>query len=594
LAEKPMPVTTTIQLSSERVASGLSQPLYVTSPPGDANRMFILEQKTGQIKILDLNTQTVAAQPFLTIPANDLLKNGFEQGLLGLAFHPNYAQNGKFYVSYTAPGGGNAGQAKVVEYQVSATDPNQADPTSAKQILAVNQPQENHNGGWIAFGADGYLYWAKGDGGGSGFQPGIPDESDNSQDITNNLLGKILRLDVNGDSFTRDPDRNYRIPASNPFVGKEGDDEIWVYGVRNPWRPSFDRQTGDLYIADVGQSSREEINFQRGNSPGGENYGWNRFEGSLPYKPGPPIANPVFPIYEYAHSVGRSVTGGYVYRGAVSELSGTYFFGDFSAGKIWSFRYTGNAVTQFSDRTGQLVPNVGSINQIASFGEDAAGNLYIVDLDGEIFRIEVKKNVVGDGQANNLGGGPSDDVLNGLAGSDTIRGLQGDDLLLGGSGRDSLDGGLGNDTIRGEDGNDTLLGSSGNDDLSGGGGDDRLIGGAALNSEGTVDRLTGNAGRDLFVLANSQGEFYIDNNLTPGNLGGYAIITDFNAADDRIRLKGSPSRYVLGTPPLFELNGTAIYFDRNNNRSLDGNDDFIAVVQNTSGLNLSASYFSYV
>jgi glucose/arabinose dehydrogenase len=589
-----MPVTTTIQLSSERVASGLAQPLYVTSPPGDTNRMFILEQKTGNIKILDLNTQTVAAQPFLTIPANELLTNGFEQGLLGLAFHPNYAQNGKFYVSYTAPGGGNAGQAKVVEYQVSATDPNRANLASAKQILAVNQPQQNHNGGWIAFGPDGYLYWAKGDGGGSGFQPGIPDESDNSQDLTNNLLGKILRLDVNRDAFVSDPNRNYAIPTSNPFVGKEGDDEIWVSGLRNPWRPSFDRQTGDLYIADVGQSRREEINFQRGTSPGGENYGWNRFEGSLPYKPGPTIPNPVFPIYEYEHSVGRSVTGGYVYRGAVSELSGTYFFGDFSAGKIWSFRYNGTTVSQFSDRTNQLVPNVGAINQIASFGEDAAGNLYIVDLDGEIFRLEVKKTMVGDNAANRIIGGPSDDILNGLGGNDTLKGLQGDDSLLGGGGRDNLDGGLGNDTLKGEDGDDSLLGSGGNDELLGGAGNDRLIGGSVLNSAGTVDRLTGNAGRDLFVLGNSQGQFYLDPNLSPGNLGGYAIITDFNVAEDRIQLKGPSNRYVLGNPPLFELNGTAIYFDRNSSGGLDSGDDFMAVVQNTSGLNLSASYFNYV
>ena len=392
-----MSLTTSVQLSTQRIASGLDDPLYVTTPSGDSDRLFILEQKTGAIKIFDLASQAVLPTPFLTIPTNELLNDGFEQGLLGLAFAPDYNTSGKFYVSYTAPGGGNAGQTKVVEYQVSPQTPNLADPTTARTVLTIAQPQENHNGGWLAFGPDNYLYWASGDGGGSGFRPGIPDESDNSQDITDNLLGKILRLDVSRDAFPDDPNRNYAIPADNPFVGQPGDDEIWAYGLRNPWRPSFDRLTGDLYIADVGQSRREELNFQPANRAGGVNYGWNLYEGTLLYKPGTIPPNVTFPIVEYNHSVGRSITGGYVYRGAVAELSGTYFFGDFSTGRIWSFRYDGATLRELTERTEELQPiGGGVINNIASFGEDANGNLYIVDIDGEIFRLNVERTTTFD------------------------------------------------------------------------------------------------------------------------------------------------------------------------------------------------------
>lgn len=375
------------QLSTRRIASGLDNPLYVTAPPGDTSRLFIVEQKTGAIKILNLNTGQVASTPFLKINSSDLLKDGFEQGLLGLAFHPNYANNGKFYVNYTAPGGGAKGQTKIIEYRVS-DNPNLADPSTARTILTYNQPEQNHNGGWMAFGPDGYLYVASGDGGGSGFKPGIPSFADNSQDITNNLLGKILRLNVNSDAFPDNPNRNYANPSDNPFVGKTGDDEIWVYGLRNPWRSSFDRATGDLYIGDVGQGSREEINFQPGSSAGGENYGWNLKEGTINIGGGSLPPNLVDPIHQYDHSVGKSAIGGYVYRGSVAALRGTYFFGDFVSGKLWSFRYNGTTVSEFRDRTTELAPNTGSINQVASFGEDTAGNVYIVDLDGEIYKIE--------------------------------------------------------------------------------------------------------------------------------------------------------------------------------------------------------------
>lgn len=370
-----------IELNSQRIVTGLDHPLFVTAPPDDIGRLFIVEQKTGEIKILDLNTNTVFSTPFLTIDANDLLTQGFEQGLLGLAFHPDYANNGKFYVNYTAFGGGNAGQTKIVEYQVS-TNPNIAEPTTARTLLTFDQPAQNHNGGWMDFGSDGYLYIASGDGGGSGFQQGIPSFSDNSQDITDNLLGKILRIDVNSDAFPNEANRNYAIPANNPF-----NNEIWVYGLRNPWRSSFDQLTGDLYIADVGQNTWEEINFQSYSSTGGENYGWNLREGTLNNVNNLP-PNLVDPIYQYDHSVGYSVIGGYVYRGSVSELQGTYFFGDFVTNKIWSFRYDGTTIQEMRDHTTELTPDTGTITSIASFGQDTLGNLYIVSKGGDIFRIE--------------------------------------------------------------------------------------------------------------------------------------------------------------------------------------------------------------
>lgn len=551
--------STTIQLSSKRVASGLDQPLYATAPAGDLNRLFVVEQKSGAIKILNLKTGTVLATPFLTINSSELLKDGFEQGLLGLAFHPDYPQNGKFYVSYTAPMGGAAGQKKLVEYRVNPDNPNLADPGTARTILTIDQPQENHNGGWLAFGPDGYLYWASGDGGGSGFKPGIPSESDNSQDITNNLLGKILRLDINGDDFPTNPTRNYAVPSSNPFVGQPGDDEIWAYGLRNPWRPSFDRLTGDLYIADVGQSKLEEINFQSASSQGGANYGWNLREGTLPYKPGNIPPGLVDPIYTYSHSIGRSITGGYVYRGAVAELSGTYFFGDYTAGKIWSFRYEDGTIRQFTDRTTQLAPEFGGIDSISSFGEDAAGNLYIVDLDGEVFRLEVKKTVTGGSGNDTLTGGPSDDLLQGRPG---------------------------NDTLMGSDGNDTLIGGNGSDRLLGGDGQDILRGFGRDLGRKSIDRLTGNSGSDRFILGGGT-TFYNDGNNASSGTDGYALITDFNTTEDEIQLEGSADQYRLGASPIAGAGGTAIY--------LDGmTDELIGVVQGVTNLNLTANYFAYV
>jgi hypothetical protein len=253
-------------------------------------------------------------------------------------------------------------------------------------VLTISQPFANHNGGWIAFGADGYLYIAMGDGG-SGNDPG-----NRAQDITSQLLGKILRIDVNGDDFPADTARNYASPSTNPFVGVIGDDEIWAYGLRNPWRNSFDRLTHDLYIADVGQSAVEEIDFQAASSTGGENYGWRCMEGDrCTGFSGCTCNSPslVLPIHTYTHTGQNcSITGGYVYRGcAISGLGGTYFFADYCSDKIWSFRFDGVNQTEFTDRTVELTPDIGSISSITSFGEDAYGEIYICDQGGEVFKI---------------------------------------------------------------------------------------------------------------------------------------------------------------------------------------------------------------
>ena len=372
-------------LTTVRVASGLSMPLFVTAPPGDTTRLFIVEQRgadnRGRIKIL--KNGAVVAAPFLT---TGLLAAGGEQGLLGLAFAPDYATSGRFYVDYSDSTGADV----VARYTVSG-NPDIANPGGTR-ILTIQDPFDNHNGGWLAFGADGYLYVATGDGG-SGGDPG-----DRAQNL-NELLGKLLRLDVSGAGYTS--------PPSNPYFGSTpGRDEIWAFGLRNPWRNSFDRKTDDLVIADVGQSQREEIDFVPAGTGAGANYGWRCFEGTLPYAsstttpcdscsaPGCPK---VFPVYEYAHLSGRcAITGGYVYRGcAIPDWNGTYFFADYCTAEIWSGQFQGGSLVNVTDRTAELAPGGGlAINSITSFGEDARGELHICDQGGEIFKIVPKAPVL--------------------------------------------------------------------------------------------------------------------------------------------------------------------------------------------------------
>jgi glucose/arabinose dehydrogenase len=389
--------------TSELVASGFVNPLYAASPPGDGERLFVVEQGTlGQasIHIVDLTTGAILAPPFLTL--SDLQTSG-ERGLLGLAFHPDYASNRRFFVNYTVPGQASGEDSVVAELLAREDDPDLADPSSLRPLLSFSQPNPNHNGGWLGFGPDGYLYVASGDGGGSNDEgAGHTEGIGNAQDLTDNLLGKMLRLDVDRDDFPEDG-RDYGIPPDNPFFGVTGDDEIWAYGLRNPWRPSFDRLTGDLYIADVGQSSREEISFQPAGSPGGENYGWRLREGTVgtPTVGGDPPPGAVEPIYDYLWGTtgpfeGRSVTGGYVYRGPSAGLQGLYFFADYVSDEIWSFRFDGsdpanfdgNNVLELTRQTDALAPTGGNLRDISSFGEDGLGHLYVIDrTDGEVFRI---------------------------------------------------------------------------------------------------------------------------------------------------------------------------------------------------------------
>jgi glucose/arabinose dehydrogenase len=438
-------------ISADRFASGLSAPVFLTAAPGDESRLFVVE-KTGTIRILDAATGAVQAAPFLTIPAGDLREGG-EEGLLGLAFHPDYATNGRFFVYFT----NQDGDLEIRSYdRASAT---RADPASGEVVIIIPHPENgNHNGGWLGFGPDGYLYVATGDGGSGG------DPANNAQN-RDSLLGKMLRLDVNGDDFPGDPARNYAIPSDNPFVGAAGADEIWAYGLRNPWRPSFDRETGDLYIADVGQGAREEINFQPAGSNGGENYGWVvregdlEFDGGRPGNPDPDDPTLVDPVIAYPHASdgtgGFSVTGGYVYRGSAGGMQGSYLYADFVTDQVWSFRIVDGAVVDAANRTAQLVAEGGSVGSISSFGEDGAGNLFVISLGGSIWRLTP--------------GLTAGDL------ADDLRGGAGDDSIIAGVGNDRLSGDGGADFLRAQNGDDVLIGGAGADELNGGQGADRFV-----------------------------------------------------------------------------------------------------------------------
>jgi glucose/arabinose dehydrogenase len=356
--EDPIPVTL------EPVVQGLNAPLFLTAPPGDTERLFVVEQG-GRIRIV--RNGTVESQAFLDV--SDRISTGGERGLLGLAFHPEYAANGFSYVNYTD----TLGHTQVVRYTVSA-DPDVADEASAFPILTVQQPYENHNGGMIAFGSlDGMLYVGMGDGGSGG------DPLGHAQNRMT-LLGDMLRLDVDGGS-------PYAIPADNPFAGVLSiANEIWASGLRNPWRFSFDALTGDLYIGDVGQSAWEEISFQPATSTGGENYGWAVMEGTHCYPPstGCSTAGLTPPVFEYDHGDGCAVTGGYVYRGSASPaLQGRYFFADACASWLRSFVIVNGEAGGLQDHTA----SAGPLSSIVSFGEGGNGELYIVSHGGSIRRI---------------------------------------------------------------------------------------------------------------------------------------------------------------------------------------------------------------
>ena len=345
------------------VVGGLQKPLGLATTADGTGRLFIVEQ-AGRIQVAQ-NGQLLP-ETYLDITSR-VGSQGNEQGLLGLAFHPRYAENGFFYVNYTDLNGDTV----IARFQVSPDNPNRADPGSEKRLLSVRQPFPNHNGGAVVFGPDGYLYLGLGDGGSAG------DPQGNGQSLET-LLGKILRIDVdNGDP--------YAIPPDNPFASGGGQAEIWAYGLRNPWRFSFDRLTGDLYIGDVGQNQVEEIDFLPANAPGGANFGWNFFEGSSAYQGAPPAdLQTIPPVAEYSHDMGCSVTGGVVYRGSrLPDWQGIYLFGDYCSGLVWGLARDAQGNWQYK----VLFERVG---QITSFGQDDEGEVYLVDQGGVVYVLGAK------------------------------------------------------------------------------------------------------------------------------------------------------------------------------------------------------------
>ncbi len=344
-----------------KVAGNLGDALYVTAAPGQPGRLYVVQQ-SGRVRIFERGR---VRGTFLDI--SRLVTAGGEQGLLGLAFHPGYARNGRFFVYYTA----RNGDQRVVEYRRAAAG--RAASGSARELLTMDDPFGNHNGGHLAFGPDGHLYIGTGDGGGGG------DPLRSGQD-TGSLLGKLLRIDVD----SRAGGRPYGIPPGNPFARGGGRPEVYSYGLRNPWRFSFDRQRGDLWIGDVGQNAYEEISFRRRGTGAGVNFGWNAFEGRSAYPGGGPVRGnpPVGPVAQYSHSQGCSVTGGYVYRGTkVPALAGRYAYADFCTGYVWTMRAGPNpgGVRDDTSRLGARLSNV------TSFGEGLAGELYVI-ANGSLYR----------------------------------------------------------------------------------------------------------------------------------------------------------------------------------------------------------------
>ncbi|HVL88129.1 MAG TPA: PQQ-dependent sugar dehydrogenase [Candidatus Thermoplasmatota archaeon] len=343
-----------------RVATGLSSPIQIVSPHDGTGRLFVVEQG-GLVKILAEGR--VGARPFLDL--RDKVRSGGEQGLLSIAFDPDFARNRRFFASYTDARGDTA----IERFLVRADDPDRADAASGRVILSVDQPFANHNGGLVLFGPDGMLYAGLGDGGSGG------DPQGHGQNPAT-LLGSILRLDVSGAS--------YEVPRDNPFVGRSGfAGEVWALGLRNPWRFSFDRQTGDAWIADVGQDRTEEVNHVPAASAAGRNYGWNVWEGTTRHRSGETATEATFPVFTYPlRQAGTcAVTGGYVYRGAqVPALRGVYLFADYCTGTVWGLRGVGG------EWRGE--PILRTQLRITSFGEDEAGELYVVDHGGSLHRFE--------------------------------------------------------------------------------------------------------------------------------------------------------------------------------------------------------------
>ncbi|GIW25099.1 sorbosone dehydrogenase family protein [Meiothermus sp.] len=366
----PPPPTGEPQLRLALVAAGLQQPLYLTHAGDGSGDLYVVE-KEGRIRLI--TGGTLRSQPFLDISGKT--SKGGEQGLLGLAFHPDYRNNGLFYVNYT----NTSGDTVIARYTANRSS-KVADPNAEQIVLEVDQPYANHNAGWLGFGPDRMLYIPLGDGGFGGDPQNYAQRLE-TQSGNRHLLGKVLRIDVNG----TEQGRNYRIPADNPSLGGRVS-EIWAYGLRNPWRSSFDRQTGDLWIGDVGQDREEEISLGK-KGVKGLNYGWKIMEGNACYDnsiaPGCNSSSLTPPVHTYGRGDGYSVTGGYMYRGTrFPRMKGHYFFTDFGRGHLWSLRLENGTWTRKTE-----IASAG--NGLASFGEDEQGELYVMSLfSGQVWRLE--------------------------------------------------------------------------------------------------------------------------------------------------------------------------------------------------------------
>jgi glucose/arabinose dehydrogenase len=363
----------------QQVASGFERPVWVGQPAGIDGKLWVIEQ-AGRVWIVDAKTGQRSDKPFLDI-VFDVSRKGNEEGLLGLAFAPDFQKTGRFYVNYTdrTP---NKAITRIARFTANPATL-ETDPGTKEVLISVEQPYRNHNGGWIDFGPDGKLYIGLGDGGAAN------DPQGNGQNL-GSYLGKILRLDVSGE-------KGYQSPPDNPFVKQAGAlPEIWSWGMRNPWRCSFDRKTGDFWVGDVGQNLWEEIDAMPKGKASGANFGWRLREGEIatPEVGGDKPPKAIEPVYVYKHGMsgreGFSVTGGYVYRGPVRELEGRYVFGDYQNPRIWSFVLRGGKATDVKDHTTELQPQGGKLKFVSSFGEDNAGNLYIVDHTGPIYRVMEK------------------------------------------------------------------------------------------------------------------------------------------------------------------------------------------------------------